>query len=56
MARFTVDDFREVKEAIKAEPKESNPSIAATTGWSAETVRMARKARSFKQYKELVSR
>jgi len=56
MAKFTAEDFKRVKEAIKADPKASNPSIAETVDWSTETVRMARKARSFKQYKELVAK
>ncbi len=56
MAKFTAEDFKKVKEAIKADPKASNPTIAESVDWSTETVRIARKARSFKQYKELVTR
>lgn len=56
VARFTAEDFKKVKAEIAKDKKVSNPKVAAVVKWSAETVRLVRKSRSFKQYREIASR
>lgn len=52
---MTIDSFKEIKESLKEFSGDVN-AAANDTGWSDRTVAYAKKARSFKQYKELRAR